>query len=221
MNELLVPDGLTDIKPIREIIYEHLRQAILNGMIRPGEKLIERDIAAKFNASRTPVRESLRKLESEGFVEYLARKGVVVRGFDIGQIQETFKLRKVLECLAIRNAIANITEAQIIELKQIVERLERAEKVDSELTAKELHEFDDLIVDAAHMPILKGFLQTLKESLQRYSKLNLSKLPRRTDAVREHKEILQAIMDSDADRAEVLVCTHVENSREELLKSMR
>lgn len=219
MSELVVPEGLTDVKPIREIIYEHLRQAILEGVMKPGERIVERDIAAKFNASRTPVREALRKLESEGLIEYLARRGVIVRGFNVGEVEEIYNIRKVLECLAIRSAIKNITADRITELKRIVQELEQVENGNAvKTTFQGLHEFDDLIADTANMPILKGFLQTLKESLQRYRRINLSHHPRRRDAVKEHQQILQAIIDRDVERAEEVVKLHVDNSRKEIMK---
>lgn len=219
MADLLVPEGLTDVKPIREIIYDHLRQAILDGRITPGERLVERDIAAQFNASRTPVREAVRKLESEGYVEYLARKGVVVRGFNIEQIEEIYSIRKELECLAVRNAITRISSEQIVELKKIVDELEREwEERSPRSTSQGLHDFDNVVFNAAAMPLLTSFLHTLRDSLQRFSRINLTSHPRRKDAVKEHKEILEAIIDKDAERAEKLVRKHIENAREELIK---
>lgn len=221
MDGLIFPEGLTDVKPIREIIYEHVRQAILDGLIKPGQRLVERDIAAKFNASRTPVREALRKLETEGFIEYLPRKGVIVRGFNIEEIEEIYNIRKSLECLAIRSAIHKITSEQISDLQAIVEQLEQVENGSAvQTTYTGLHEFDDVLVNTANMPLLKNFLYILKESLQRYRKINLSSLPRRQSAVREHKEILQAVIDRDVERAEKLVCQHIDHSRNELMKKV-
>lgn len=221
MDGLIFPEGLTDVKPIREIIYEHVRQAILDGLIKPGQRLVERDIAAKFNASRTPVREALRKLETEGFIEYLPRKGVIVRGFNIEEIEEIYNIRKSLECLAIRSSIHKITSEQINDLQAIVEQLEQVENGSAvQTTYTGLHEFDDVLVNTANMPLLKNFLYILKESLQRYRKINLSSLPRRQSAVREHKEILQAVIDRDVERAEKLVCQHIDNSRNELMKKV-
>lgn len=222
MDDFLVPKGLTDIKPLREIIYEHLHQAILEGLIKPGQRLVERDIAEKFNASRTPVREALRLLESEGFIEYLPRKGVIVRGFNVKEIEDIYNIRKVLECLAVQNAIQHITDNEIDELKNIINRIEQAQDCDVlHNTSRCLHEFDDIIVNAANMPLLKTFLQTLKESLLRYQKINLSKHPRRKEAVKEHKDILQAIIDRDVHRAEFFVCLHITNSCRELLHLTR
>ncbi|NLI92624.1 MAG: GntR family transcriptional regulator [Peptococcaceae bacterium] len=223
MNELFIPKGLTDIQPIREIIYQQLKSFILDGILKPGDKLIERDIAAKFNTSRTPVREAVRKLETEGLIEYLPRKGVVVRGFNIGEVQEIFKIRKALECLAIQKAIQNMTSEKISALEHIVRRLEMVKEEDSTLPSVEelLFEFDEVIIDTADMPILKGFIKTLNESLQRYRRLNLSKLTRRSDAVKEHKSILQAIIKRDTQLAEELVCIHIDNAQRELLKSVK
>lgn len=222
MDELLVPEGLTDVKPIREIIYEYLRQAILDGLFKPGDRLVERDIAEKLNASRTPVREALRKLESEGFVTYLTRKGMVVKGVNLDEIDEIYSIRKELECLSIRYAIKNITEEQVAELRRIVAALDRGEQGDdTEHTAMKLHDFDDLILSAANAPTLAAFLRSLYDTLKRYKQLNLSAKPRRTEAVGEHKEILQAIIDRDEQRAETLVRLHVDHSRQELHKRIK
>lgn len=217
MDELIIPAGLTDVKPIREIIYDHLKQSILDGVIRPGDRLVERDIAAKYSVSRTPIREALRKLDSEGFLEYIPRKGEVVRGFNVGEIKEIYDVRKALECLAVRNAIQNITKEEIENLKAIVEQLEK--EANGETFAK-LHDFDALILRTAKTPIIANFLNTLQESLTRYRKINLAQAPRRKKAIGEHRDILQAIIDRDIAGAEKAVCLHIENSREALLKGL-
>ncbi len=216
-----MPEGLTDVKPIREIIYEYLRQAILDGDIKPGERLVERDIAEKLGASRTPVREALRKLESEDFVVYIARKGMIVKGINIHEVDELYSIRKALESLAIRCAIKNITSQQLAELEKIVAALEMEEKGDgAQTTLNGLHEFDDLIINAAAMPTLKSFLHSLYDMLSRYKRINLSRRPRRKEAVREHKEILQAIIARNEQLAEALVCAHADRSCRELKKRL-
>ena len=218
---LKVPEGLTDVKPIREIIYEYLKQSILDGALKPGSRLIERDIAALLNASRTPVREAIRKLESEGFIEYLPRKGVIVRGFNLQEIEEIFSIRKVLESLVIRCAIARITPQQASDLQESIRKLEKSETVDSlEGVLKELGDFDDYVTDMAQMPLLKNFIFTLKHSLQRYRQMNLADRPRREMAVKEHLDILKAVLDGDAERAEKLVRSHIDHSRAELMRKV-
>ncbi|MBP2626212.1 MAG: GntR family transcriptional regulator [Firmicutes bacterium] len=222
MGDLIITEQISEIKQLRDIIFEHLRQEILDGNLKPDDRLIERNIAAKLNVSRTPIREALRKLESEGFVEHVPRKGVVVRGFNITEIEEIYDIRKELECLVVRKAISNITDHDIHIMNVILEELEKEEQADqAHLTAKGLHDFDEVILNMTHMPLLKNFVHVLKESLIRYQRINLSHAPRRKDAIGEHKAILQAIIDRDVLRAEKLTIEHIDNSKEELFKKCR
>ncbi len=219
MDDVMITEQISEVKQLRDIIFEYLKQEILDGHLKPNERLIERDIAAKLNVSRTPIREALRKLESEGFVEHVPRKGVVVRGFNITEIEEIYDIRKELECLVVRKAISNITDHNIQSLKIILAGLEKEEQGDQvQLTAKGLQEFDEVILNMTNMPLLKNFVHSLKESLNRYKKINLSQAPRRKSAISEHKSILQAIIDRDAWRAELLTVEHIDNSRTELFK---
>jgi DNA-binding GntR family transcriptional regulator len=220
MQDLIIAEKISEVKQLRDIIFEHLKQEILDGKIKPDDRLIERDIAEKLNVSRTPIREALRKLETEGFVEHIPRKGVVVRGFNITEIKEIYEIRKELECLAVRHAIKNITEYDVQMMKVILEGLEKEEKGDlAQTTSKGLYEFDEWILNTAQMPLMKNFVHILRESLIRYQKINLSKAPRRKNAISEHKAILQAIIDKDIILAEKLTIEHIDNSKEELLKN--
>jgi len=219
MGDLIITEQISEVKQLRDLIFEYLRQEILDGNLKPDDRLIERDIAVKLNVSRTPIREALRKLESEGFVEHVPRKGVVVRGFNSGEIEEIYDIRKELECLVVRKAISHITDHDIQILEVILAGLEKEEKVDQvQLTAEGLQEFDEVILNMAKMPLLKNFVHSLKESLIRYKKINLSHEPRRKNAISEHKAILEAIIDRDTPRAEKLTVKHISNSKAELFK---
>ena len=219
MGDLMITEQISEVKQLRDIIFEHLRQEILDGNLKPDDRLIERDIAAKLNVSRTPIREALRKLESEGFVEHMPRKGVIVHGFNVTEIEEIYDIRKELECLVVRKAISNITDHDIQILEVILKELEDEQKGDrGQLTAKGLHEFDEVILNMTKMPLLKNFVHSLKDSLMRYQKINLSHALRRKKAIDEHKAILQAIIVRDAVRAEKLTIEHIDNSRIELFK---
>lgn len=222
MDELMIAEQISEVKQLRDIIFEYIRKEILDGKIKPDDRLIERDIAAKLNVSRTPIREALRKLESEGFVEHVPRKGVVVRGFNSTEIEEIYDIRKELECLVVRKAISNIADSDIKDLHVILEDLEKEENTDvAQLTAKGLNKFDEVILNMAKMPLLTNFVHTLKESLIRYQKINLSDAPRRKNAISEHRAILQAIINKDIARAEKLTLEHIDHSREELFKKMK
>ena len=222
MGDLMITEQISEVKQLRDIIFEHLRQEILDGHLKPDDRLIERDIATKLTVSRTPIREALRKLELEGFVEHVPRKGVIVRGFNVTEIEEIYDIRKELECLVVRKAISRITDDDIKMLQLILEGLETEETVDQfQSTAKGLNQFDEVILTMTQMPLLKNFVHSLKESLIRYQRINLSHAPRRKSAIDEHKGILQAIIHRDAPLAERLTIEHIDHSREELFKKCK
>ena len=117
---------LNSVKPIREIVYDHLRTAILRGVIKSGERIVEKEYAGRFGISRTPVREALRKLETEGFVQYVPRKGVVVKTFGSADIIEIYNIRIALETMAIVSAVENITAGETRRLQDTVRLMEMA-----------------------------------------------------------------------------------------------
>lgn len=220
MDELVIPNDITNVKPIRDIIYEYLREAIMDGKIKPGERIIERSYAEKLNASRTPIREALRKLEMEGFVEYLPRRGVVAKGLDRDEIAEIYAIRRSLESLAIRSAVVNITPEQVKALEQAVANAFAAnESEEYESVVEHLRLFDEIMLDASKMPRLKKMISGMQESLRCYRKLNLSSMKRRKTAIEEHKKILQAIIAKDVKLAEQRICEHIDRARDMLLEN--
>ena len=221
MDDFSIPPELTNTKPIREIIYEYLREAILDGRLKPGDRLVERDLAEKFRASRTPIREALRKLEMEELLEYLPRRGDVVKGVNPEDIEEVYVLREMLEGTAIRRSVANLNETELEKLRLVVEKTSLAQQEEriADVIAG-LREFDFIILDASKMKRLKVFVSSLQESLRSYRKFNLSNPARRAQAVREHQEIFAAILAHDADRAEGLLRRHIQAARDSLLKSL-
>ena len=222
MDSLHVPAGLTEVQPIREIIFEFLREAILEGRIHPGQRLIERDVAERFNASRTPVREALRKLEMEGFIERKGRRGDVVRSIKRSEMEEAYALRMALEPLMVRCAIERLDESQKRKLEQLIAEAESFDEEDEGSHVSEnLMQFDQLLLDACGMPKLKAILISLQENLRRFRRLNLSHRVRRIEAVLEHKEIYQAVLAGDTEKAEKLTKQHVQNSLDELTRELQ
>ena len=100
-------------KPIREIAYETLKHAIITGQIPAGSRIVETEYADKLHISRTPLREALRKLERDGLVEYVLRRGVVVRAFTIADVEEIYTIRNALEILTLPAIIENATPEDI------------------------------------------------------------------------------------------------------------
>lgn len=218
MTNFIVPSGITDIRPIRDIVYDHLREALIDGIIKPGERIVERTYAEKFNVSRTPIREVLRKLEMEGFVEYIPRRGIVAKGLNEVEIEEIYAIRISLERLALSMAVTKINRVQLSKVKKVHERTVMANEInDVETVVTQMRKFDDLLFEAANMPRLQKMIAGLQESLRSYRKINLSGDNRRHLAIAEHGEILQAVINKDVDLAEKLVVEHIERARNSLL----
>lgn len=219
MNDSIIQDQITAIRPIRDIVYDHLRAALMDGIIKPGERIVEREYAEKFGVSRTPIREVLRKLETEGLVEYIPRKGIVGKGFNKAEIEEIYAIRIRLETLAIKIATEKITAQQLQKVKEIHDLAATASKNgDFKTVVDSMRHFDDLLFEATGMPRLKKMIAGLQESLRSYRKINLSGGPRRDKAINEHGQILQAVIDKDPEIAEMLLRKHIERARDSLLK---
>ncbi|KYO66994.1 HTH-type transcriptional regulator McbR [Thermovenabulum gondwanense] len=208
----------SNLKPIRELIYEHIRKMIFSGELKEGERLVEKDLAEKLKVSRTPVREALRKLETEGLVVHLPRKGVVVKGFSKEDVIEIYSIRKSLEALAISFTVQNITEKEIEKLKNLNEKMkEVAKEEDTEKLFELLREFNKVLVESCRMPRLINLINTYREYLERFRVVTMSKKERRLSALKEHDEIIDAIIRRDANRAQSLVQEHLQGALEAFL----
>ena len=116
----LVPVKLDNYKPLREIVFETLREAIITGVLKPGERLMEVQLAEEMGVSRTPVREAIRKLELEGFVVMVARKGAYVAGISLKDVTDVFEIRAALEGLAACLAAGRASEEDLEEMERAV-----------------------------------------------------------------------------------------------------
>lgn len=221
MKNLNVPEGLTKTRPIRDIIFDYLREAIVEGDLKPGSRLIERDLAEKFEASRTPVREALRKLEVEGFLERKGRRGDVVRSVNQREMEEAYLLRMHLEPLMVQECIKRITPEVKEELTDVLEKAKELElQENSEKISEHLLNFDSLLMASCELPKLRNILNGLQEDLSRFRRFNLSHKERRMEALKEHQEICKAILEDNSELAAELTHKHISNSFEELKKEL-
>lgn len=222
MSDVFNNINFDSVKPIRDVVYEYLRTAIINGLIKPGERLVEKEYAEKFNISRTPVREALRKLEIEGLVENIPRKGDIVKGIDLTDMLEIFAIRQALEPLVVKTAMENITPEDIIKLQKTVEEMTcSAHRDDTGAVLKAFQDFHDILINVSNMPRLSAIISQLKDYLGRFRTISLSDPTRRTQAINEHNEILQAIIAKDKGTAEQLIASHLSSARQSLVKKMQ
>ncbi len=199
---------------VREKVHEKLREAILRGHLKPGERLIERKLAGQLGVSRTPVREALRILELEGLVSHLPRIGAVVAQVNDMEVYEVYRIRVVLEGLAARMAAERIEPDQLARLAELLTSMEElAAKDDLEGLEKAHREFNDTIYRAAGSPRLYGMISSLVDYIATYARVGYSHPGRVAEALQEHRQLVEAVKLRDGDLAEQAAREHINNSR--------
>jgi DNA-binding GntR family transcriptional regulator len=200
--------GLKNIGTAVDAVYEVLRRSILDGELPPGHRLRSDVLANELKVSRTPVREALRKLETEGLVD-ASRSGLVVRQSSEEDLVEIFYLREALEGTAARLAAENATRAEIDELHALFEDMEAvAARGDIALVRKLTGEFHLLVCRASHNKRLIQSLQGLLDHVRQAQSSTLYMPGRPADALKEHRALLRAIAKRDPDLAETLARQH-------------
>jgi DNA-binding GntR family transcriptional regulator len=212
-------DSDSSSSSLRQRIFRQIQNDILNGVYEPGENLIETKLSEELGVSRTPVREALRQLELEGLVQSVPNKGVTVKGVSAEDIQDIYTIRMLIEGLAARWAAEKITAEEMEELKEAVDLEEfYTMKNDNSRLLKLDTRFHDIIFKASKSMPLMHTLSTFHHYVQKARKISMSSEKRAAEVLKEHKAIMQAIVERDAARAEKLTTEHVKNASDNLLK---
>ncbi|MTI83335.1 MAG: GntR family transcriptional regulator [Firmicutes bacterium] len=218
----LVPIKLNNYKPLREIVFESLREAIIHGTLRPGERLMELQLAEQMGVSRTPVREAIRKLELEGFVVMVPRKGAYVSGISVKDIIDIFEVRASLESLAAGLAAERITEEELDQLERALFQIQEVSMGDNiGVVAEKDASFHALLFRSSRNQRLVAMITHLQEQIQRFRTTSLAVPGRTKHAVAEHKNIVDAIGERNAELAQALAREHVENAEQSFLKVLQ
>lgn len=213
---------ITNVKSVRDLVHEYLRKAILTGEVKSGEKIVEREFAAKMKISRTPIREALRMLEIEGFVEYVPRKGVFAKSFDVKDVEEIYAIREAMETLIIKQAIKNIAKNEIETLRRHTREMQQADAAgDRENVLLACQQFNMVIASAAKMPRVSSIINNLQDYLRQFRKVIFSQGARRSVAIREHQAILEAVIEKDEAKALTLTQEHLARSKASLLERIQ
>ena len=220
----LVPIKLDGYKPLRDVVFETLRDAIITQVLKPGERLMEIQLADEMGVSRTPVREAIRKLELEGLVVMVPRKGAYVAGVSMKDIHEVYEVRSALEMLAVTLAAERITEEELDALeRQVLRESEEEDRQDGSDLDNIIYidsSFHDIIYQAAHNQRLVQFVNILQEQLQRFRAASLARPGRSKTALEEHKQIVEALSDRNGELAARLAREHIENAENAMIASM-
>ncbi|MGE5550394.1 MAG: GntR family transcriptional regulator [Bacteroidota bacterium] len=218
----LVQIKLDNYKPLRELVFEALREAIVKGVLKPGERMMEIQLAEEMGVSRTPVREAIRKLELEGLVAMVPRKGAYVASLSMKDIIEVFEIRGALEGLAAELAAERITEEELEELERYLVRItESIETEDLTLMVEVDTDFHSQLYRASRNERLSQIINNLREQIQRFRKTSLSVPGRMRRALEEHKKIVEALSSRDGSLARRLAEEHIENAENSLMEVIR
>ncbi len=218
----LVPIKLDQYKPLRELVFESLREAIISGWLPPGERLMEIQLAEEMGVSRTPVREAIRKLELEGLVLMIPRKGAYVSGVSLKEVSDVFEIRLALEGLAAELATNRITDEELENLERyLVIIAEGIENKDLNKVIEMDTDFHTLLYQASRNERLSQIINNLREQIQRFRTTSLASPGRMQSALEEHSRLVEAISSRDSELARRLAQEHIENAENSLMEVIR
>jgi len=222
------PDNDLPHSQLQHLVAERLRTAILEGLIRPGQWLRQRQVAEEFNVSQMPVREALKALASEGLVAHIPYRGVRVVGFSVDDVEDLYAHRSLLEGMAARAAARNITEEELERLRTLQQRMiEHMDKQYIDEYRALNRQFHQTIILASRRAYLTRALTQIWDAFPTMLWSNFlhtaaEPLPERdaSDAG-EHEAVLKALEARDADQAEYLMRQHIQAAGRELVAMLR
>lgn len=218
----LQPIDLDTYQPLREAVCETLRDAIRKGILEPGERLMEVQLAEELGISRTPVREAIRKLEQEGYVIMMPRRGTYVSDISTNDVKEIFEIRSALESLAAGLAARRIEPEELETLQNLLMEIEGyIAKNDIEKIVETDIKFHGLLYKVSCNERLVNIISNLKEQLARFRTLSMSYPGRLQETLEEHSEMVEAIANGDVSAARDAAEHHMERAEKTLLKAMR
>lgn len=199
--------------------YGRLVAEIGRGLLRPGDRLTETDLAERLGLSRTPVREAIRQLESDGLVTHVPRLGAVVRRLDLAEITELYEMRGVLEGTAARLAARAAVEVELDELCEIDAAMQAAAAPRARDEAN--RQFHRMILNAARNRFLVKAVEAVQKTLLILGPTTLDESARSDEATGEHARILAALRSRDGAGAEAAMRAHIEAAHRARLRQMR
>jgi DNA-binding GntR family transcriptional regulator len=218
----LTPVDLESYRPLRDLVLDAIRAAIMNGTLQPRERLMEIQMAEELGVSRTPIREALRKLELEGFIVMVPRKGAYVSDLSFKDIADVFEIRAALEGLAAGLAAERITEEELERMERLL--VEKQEAITQDDIGKLVDvdtKFHELMYQASRNVRLGSIISNLREQIQRFRLTSLSYPGRNKLSLEEHKNIVEAIQARDSQLARQLAQEHIENAENVLIECMK
>ncbi|MCI9143020.1 MAG: GntR family transcriptional regulator [Lachnospiraceae bacterium] len=214
--------NMDDLLPLRDVVFNTLRQAILTGELKPGERLMEIHLADKLGVSRTPVREAIRRLELEGLVTMIPRRGAEVARITEKSMNDVLEVRRALDALCAELACDRITEEELGDLSRACEHFEHCVKVgDAKKIAQADVALHDIIVQATGNRRLIQLVNNLSEQMYRYRFEYIKDSSQHETLIKEHRTIYQSIAGKDKETAAAAARTHIDNQKKAIIRQIR
>jgi DNA-binding GntR family transcriptional regulator len=207
---------------LKDKVYTTVRGRILSFDLKPGEKILENEIAKELGVSRTPVREALNKLEQEGLITVFLKKGYVVSNLTSKEVEELYEIREALEALAIKDAVRNSSEADWKHLEEIILNIstnfDKSAGENIGMLYKDSYKFHEELEKISGNQTLQQMLNAIREKINRLQWMNVFFVDRAIDSHTEHIELLQLLRTGEIEKALVANEKHIRHSKESILK---
>ncbi len=198
--------------PLRDVVFNTLREAILKGELKPGERLMELQLSAKLGVSRTPIREAIRMLEQEGLAVTIPRKGAEVAKMTEKDMEDVLQIREALDELAAKIACEQISEEQLEELVATMHEFEESTKTDNVKKIAEADvKFHDIAQSTGNRERLVNMLNNLREQMYRYRVEYLKDENNYPTLMKEHKDIVEGLVRKNKTQVTETMHQHVKN----------
>ena len=212
---------MDDFLPLRDVVFNTLKEGILTGELKPGERLMEIHLADKLGVSRTPIREAIRMLELEGLVSMIPRKGAEVARISKSDMRDVLEVRRALEALAVRLSCERITKDELEELKMAAIEFERSTRTkDATVITRADVKFHDMILLSTKNNRLITMVNKLADRVYRYRFEYIKDITNHQRLIDEHAMILKHIEDNEPGEAERAIEAHIDNQEKNILSQL-
>ena len=214
--------NMNEYLPLRDVVFNTLRQAIITGEFAPGERLMEIALANRLGVSRTPVREAIRMLELEGLVVMIPRKGAEVAKITEKDLRDVLEVRSSLEELAAELATERMNEEIKEKLEKALDDFKKAiDSEDNAAIADSDVEFHDIIFEATGNARLIQIISNLREQMYRYRLEYVKDTEYHTVLLNEHRELVKAMLEGKKDEARKIMKKHIDNQEMTVIRNIK
>lgn len=214
--------NMDEFLPLRDVVFNTLRQAILTGELKPGERLMEIHLANRLGVSRTPIREAIRKLELEGLVTMIPRRGAEVARITEKSLKDVMEVRRALDALSVELACDRISREELTELETACGNFEQAVNAkDVKIIAQADVSLHDIIVRTTGNQRLIQLVNNLAEQMYRYRFEYIKDFSQHQRLIEEHRIIYDSIVRKDKEIASQAARTHIDNQESTIMEQIR